>query len=58
MGNWVFDGWLYYPAPETQPKHEQSPHVVELLMPELPGVSYGDPVELSVPEVEGRFVDA
>ena len=58
MGNRAFDGWLYYPAPETKPKHEQSPYVVELLMPELPGVSYGDSVELSVPAAEGRFVGA
>jgi hypothetical protein len=42
------DGLVYYPHPETKPKHFQKPQVLELLLPFVPGLAYGDLIELGV----------
>ncbi len=39
-------GWIYYPHPETKPRHFQPPGVVEILAPWLPGIAYGAEVML------------
>ncbi|ASC69753.1 hypothetical protein XM38_006820 [Halomicronema hongdechloris C2206] len=44
----TFDGWIYYPHPETKPMHVQRPDHLEVLMPKIEGIGYGDRVELSV----------
>lgn len=44
---WV-EGLIYYPHPETKPTHFQSPDVLELLLPTLAGVSYGDAIDLKM----------
>ena len=44
----TFDGWVYYPHPETKPMHFQQPDLIEVLMPKIDGIGYGDRVELSV----------
>lgn len=43
------DGWVYYPHPETKPQHEQPETIVELLLPHLPGLGYGDVIEVALP---------
>jgi hypothetical protein len=45
-------GWVYYPHPDTKPMHEQPRTVLELLMPHLPGLSYGDVVALHLDPAE------
>lgn len=42
-------GWVYHPHPETKPAHEQADSVLELLLPHVPGLRYGDPVEIESP---------
>ena len=42
-------GKIYYPHPETKPEHFQQPDVLELLLPLVENVQYGDEVKLSVP---------
>ena len=42
------DGWIYYPHPETKPMHFQHPDRVEVLMPQIAGIQYGDRVQLAV----------
>lgn len=37
-------GWVYWPHPETKPMNEQRPTVVELLLPWVAGLGYGDEV--------------
>lgn len=37
-----YEGLIYYPHPETKPRHFQAPHVLELLLPWIPGLAYGD----------------
>ncbi|GAB3584364.1 hypothetical protein GCM10027579_16650 [Calidifontibacter terrae] len=42
-------GYLYWPHPDTKPLHFQSGSVIELLLPEVPGLSYGDRLEVELP---------
>jgi hypothetical protein len=42
-------GKIYYPHPETKPEHFQQPDVLELLLPFVDGLKYGDEIELSIP---------
>ena len=41
-----YDGLIYYPHPETKINHFQDPSVIELLMPHIAGLTYGDEVTL------------
>ncbi len=48
--NWqqqTFSGLVYYPRPETKIDHFQDLAVLELLMPIIPGIVYGDRVKLT-----------
>jgi hypothetical protein len=42
-------GWIYHPHPETKPEHFQTPDVLELLLPLVPGLAYGDALLLAAP---------
>ena len=42
-------GKIYYPHPDTKPAHFQQPSVLELLLPYVEGLKYGDEVQLSIP---------
>lgn len=48
-------GKIYYPHPETKPAHFQAPSVLELLLPWIDGVGYGDEVTLRVPSGQMDF---
>ena len=49
-----YDGWVYYPHPETKLRHFQNPSLVEIIAIEIPNIKYGDDVEilLNVEEIE------
>jgi hypothetical protein len=49
------DGKIYYPHPETKPEHFQQPDVLELLLPFVEGLKYGNNINLSVPEDQMVF---
>ena len=42
-------GKIYYPHPDTKPEHFQQPDVLELLLPFVEGLKYGDEIQLSIP---------
>lgn len=42
-------GLIYYPHPETKKTHFQDASVLELLMPKVEGIRYGDAILLEVP---------
>lgn len=42
-------GKIYYPHPDTKPAHFQQPEVLELLLPFVQGLKYGDEVQLRIP---------
>jgi hypothetical protein len=41
-----YDGWVYYPHPETKKRNFQNPSLVEVIAMEIPGIQYDD--ELAV----------
>ncbi|CAN1210169.1 Riboflavin kinase [Tumidithrix helvetica PCC 7403] len=43
-----FEGLIYYPHPETKPEHFQAPEILELLMPSIRNLNYGDEVVLEL----------
>jgi hypothetical protein len=43
-----YEGWLYYPHPETKRRHFQDPSLLEVIAHPIPGISYGDEVNVLV----------
>jgi hypothetical protein len=48
----TFNGLIYYPRPETKIGHFQAPSVLELLLPPIKGIAYGNSVMLTAPASE------
>ena len=46
--NETIDGLIYYPHPETKPEHFQSPDILEIMMPFISGLKYGDELMMEV----------
>jgi len=38
----LYDGWLYYPHPETKKRNFQDPSLLEVIARPIPGIDYGD----------------
>ena len=43
-----YDGWIYYPHPETKKTHFQNPSIMEMITYEIPNIEYGDLVEVEI----------
>lgn len=43
-----YDGWVYYPHPETKLRHFQNPSLLEVIAVPIPGIKYGDEVEVDL----------
>ncbi len=43
-----YDGWVYYPHPETKIRNFQNPSLLEVIAKPIPGIQYGDKVEVKV----------
>lgn len=41
-----YDGWVYYPHPETKLRHFQNPSLLEVIAMQIPGIHYGDEVDV------------
>ena len=41
-----YDGWVYYPHPETKLRHFQNPSLVEVIAYPIPEVKYGSKLDL------------
>jgi len=41
-------GLIYYPHPETKPEHFQDPEILEIILPFVEGLQYGDELLLEV----------
>lgn len=41
-----YEGLIYYPHPETKIRHFQNPSLIEVIADYIPGIGYGDEVEL------------
>jgi hypothetical protein len=47
-----YEGYTYYPHPETKIRHFQDPSLIEVITEEIPGIEYGDQVKLLVDSEE------
>ncbi len=43
-----YEGWVYYPHPETKKTHFQDPSLVEVITREIAGIEYGDRLEVEL----------
>jgi hypothetical protein len=43
-----YDGWVYYPHPETKLRHFQNPSLLEVIAMPIPGIQYGDELRVRV----------
>ncbi|HNQ94304.1 MAG TPA: hypothetical protein PKK96_07510 [Anaerolineales bacterium] len=43
-----YDGWAYYPHPETKLRHFQNPSLLEVIAMEIKDIAYGDEVDVSL----------
>ena len=43
-----YEGWVYYPHPETKKRNFQNPSLIEVIAMEIPGIAYGDELDLLV----------
>jgi hypothetical protein len=43
-----YDGYVYYPHPETKKRNFQNPSLLEVIAMEIPGIKYGDEVDVMV----------
>ena len=48
-------GLIYFPHPETKPEHFQKPEVLELLLPWMEGLTYGQKIWLEGPVEQMRI---
>jgi hypothetical protein len=50
--NAEYDGWVYYPHPETKLRHFQNPSLLEVIALPIADIQYGDEVDVAVNENE------
>jgi len=43
-----YEGWTYYPHPETKLRHFQNPSLLEVIAFPIPKIAYGDKVDVLV----------
>ena len=43
-----YEGWVYYPHPETKLRHFQDPSLLEVIAHPIPQIKYGDEVQVLV----------
>lgn len=51
----IASGLIYYPHPETKPTHFQPSDMLELLLPTIQGIEYGEEIILIVPDDQIQF---
>ena len=47
-----YEGWVYYPHPETKKTHFQNPSLIEVITVEIPNIKYGNALEIEVNPLE------
>lgn len=46
----LYKGYVYYPSPDTKPDHFKPPYHIDLLLPWIENISYGDRIEILLPK--------
>ena len=44
----AYEGWVYYPHPETKKRNFQNPSLVEVITTPIPGIRYGDELQVQL----------
>jgi hypothetical protein len=52
FNNTEYDGWVYYPHPETKLRNFQNPSLLEVIAMEIRGIQYGNPLHVMVNPAE------
>jgi hypothetical protein len=47
-----YNGWVYYPHPETKRAHFHNPSLIEVITFEVTGIQYGDALEVELNPLE------
>jgi len=47
-----YEGWVYYPHPETKKTHFQNPSLIEVITDEIANIKYGDALEIEINPLE------
>ena len=55
FGGREYDGWIYYPHPETKLRHFQNPSLLEVIAKPIAGIRHGDALEVLVNPAEVRL---
>lgn len=55
-GQEIFQGLIYMPDPATKVEHEQEAAILELLLPKITDLQYGDQLEIVVPAEQLAFI--
>jgi hypothetical protein len=50
--NQSYDGWVYYPHPETKIRHFHNPAIVELIAMPIPNIQYSDCLQVVLNPLE------
>jgi hypothetical protein len=53
-----YDGWVYYPHPETKLRHHQNPSLLEVIAYPIPQIRYGNEVEVLLNSEEIEVITA
>jgi len=51
-----YEGYVYYPHPETKIRHFQDTSLIEVITKKIPEIGYGSQVKLSLDQVEIRVL--
>ena len=51
-----YNGWVYYPHPETKIGHFQDDSIIEIIAPEIADLNYGDRLSLKLNPQEIRVI--
>ena len=51
-----YEGWVYYPHPETKKTHFQNPSLIEVITYEIANLKYGDAIEIEVNPLEIKII--
>lgn len=47
-----YDGWVYYPHPETKLRHFQNPSLLEVIALPIPKIRYGHKIQVQINPLE------
>lgn len=53
----TYTGYVYYPHPETKVRHYQPNSILEVICERIPGIQYGDKVDLHLSSKEIRILE-